>query len=374
MDKVERKSFSKEERIKILKKTDNKCAHCGKKLDHNTMTIEHIFPIYKGGTHDEFNLVALCYECNQEKANMLYHVADYYKYILPEYMETYISKNAELMSSYDMTSKRVFRFDSKMYKFLPDKHKLILYNMVKRKTNKNKVDKVLKNLYVNAIMERAYEGDAKEIYEFVNYLKKHDEITLGANLDICDNEMKILNMIRYGDAYVLRVGGNICGAFLFKTVQDELNIAQLDNIIEVASIQPRFILVFGYVNMLVQEVYNDIMEDIFMSMIAEKTVPLYFNMLDKMYLNKKGFIKIPYKLEGVDGTIEFFTLKEIEKTLKECLTAGLNYKEVDSTTQDKIVEAALYGTDDDLAKLDLGYLKSALGAKTEQDSKKENKE
>ncbi|MBO5387905.1 MAG: HNH endonuclease, partial [Lachnospiraceae bacterium] len=69
MDKIQRKSFNQEERQKILDKTCCSCGHCGKKLDVTEMTVDHIFPLYKGGTHDEYNLIALCKECNNEKSN-----------------------------------------------------------------------------------------------------------------------------------------------------------------------------------------------------------------------------------------------------------------------------------------------------------------
>ena len=94
--KTERKAFSKQEKQNILKKTANKCGHCGKELSVDTMTIEHIFPLYKGGNHDEFNLVALCEDCNNDKSNLVYEITDYYTYILDKYISQYIRKLTDL--------------------------------------------------------------------------------------------------------------------------------------------------------------------------------------------------------------------------------------------------------------------------------------
>ena len=63
--------FGYEDRKAVLKSSYGICAHCGKKLTTKTMTIEHIIPLSRGGANDPENLVALCYDCNQKKGNML---------------------------------------------------------------------------------------------------------------------------------------------------------------------------------------------------------------------------------------------------------------------------------------------------------------
>ena len=71
-EKQKRKKFSYAEKHSILEKTGYRCAHCGKSLDEHTLTIEHIFPVSKGGENNEFNLVALCEDCNFDKSNFTY--------------------------------------------------------------------------------------------------------------------------------------------------------------------------------------------------------------------------------------------------------------------------------------------------------------
>lgn len=74
----ERRLFSHEERKLILKASKGVCAHCGRKLNTKTMTIEHVIPIMRGGTNDIQNLTALCPECNTMKDNLIYLPKSFY--------------------------------------------------------------------------------------------------------------------------------------------------------------------------------------------------------------------------------------------------------------------------------------------------------
>ena len=68
----ERIWYSSHERKEILKANYGVCACCGKKLNVNTMTIDHIIPRSRGGSNGQENLTALCYDCNQKKGNDFY--------------------------------------------------------------------------------------------------------------------------------------------------------------------------------------------------------------------------------------------------------------------------------------------------------------
>jgi hypothetical protein len=163
MDKLVRHFYSKEERQKILEKTGCKCGHCGKELETATMTVEHIFPIAKGGNDDEFNLVALCKTCNYNKGSWVYKVDEYYKYILPEYMRQYVDYNDRAVSTFKRD--RLVNFDAVTYSIVPDKYKELIYNMVKRKAKKKQIEQTVERLTMKVIMDRAFEGDAEEIRE-----------------------------------------------------------------------------------------------------------------------------------------------------------------------------------------------------------------
>ena len=45
------------------------CFYCGRKLDENNRTYDHVIPVQKGGEDKVENLVACCSECNQIKKN-----------------------------------------------------------------------------------------------------------------------------------------------------------------------------------------------------------------------------------------------------------------------------------------------------------------
>ena len=56
-------------RINILKRDNNTCQYCSKKV--NSMTIDHILPKNKGGKDTWENLVAACSKCNTKKGDSL---------------------------------------------------------------------------------------------------------------------------------------------------------------------------------------------------------------------------------------------------------------------------------------------------------------
>lgn len=81
-EREERRFFTDEERKKILKQSYGKCACCGKKLTPETMTVEHIIPLSRGGTNNPQNLTALCKDCNKMKGNMLYIPIGFYSALI----------------------------------------------------------------------------------------------------------------------------------------------------------------------------------------------------------------------------------------------------------------------------------------------------
>ena len=56
---------------------DWKCQICNQKLDE-TYEIDHIIPLFKGGSNDRENLQALCPNCHKKKTidDLLYNIAD----------------------------------------------------------------------------------------------------------------------------------------------------------------------------------------------------------------------------------------------------------------------------------------------------------
>lgn len=66
----ERKAFSKEERMKVYRKTKGHCYLCGDFVDFDKFEIEHKVPISKGGTNDFNNVFCSCHICNAIKQDI----------------------------------------------------------------------------------------------------------------------------------------------------------------------------------------------------------------------------------------------------------------------------------------------------------------
>jgi 5-methylcytosine-specific restriction endonuclease McrA len=55
----------------VLMRDEHTCQYCGKKVSSTTGTIDHVFPIFKGGTTSWRNVVLACKKCNSEKGHLM---------------------------------------------------------------------------------------------------------------------------------------------------------------------------------------------------------------------------------------------------------------------------------------------------------------
>ena len=314
--KTERKAFSKEEKQNILNKTNCLCGHCGKQLTLDTMTIEHIFPLHKGGNHDEFNLVALCEECNNEKSNLVYEITDYYTYIDIEYLPQYMRKLTDLKLQ-NKQSSRLLDVDIKAYDLIPIQYKMTAYNMIKRGTKRKKVMDFLDRVTIKLKLEKAYEADAEEIYNLIEQLRKKSD----DDILLYDSEYDVLNAIKVDEVYVLRSKDKIQGAFIFKRIQQDKNrieLLQLNTIEENSCLKQKYITTLAIVAPYAVDLYNDIMCTFSYSLIKECAIPMFFNKDGKRF-NREAqsyVVEIPYTLEGNDGILSFMTLRGLKNQLK----------------------------------------------------------
>lgn len=51
---------------------DEECIYCGKTVEEDKRSLDHIFPMCRGGKHSVTNLAMSCVKCNQKKANFTY--------------------------------------------------------------------------------------------------------------------------------------------------------------------------------------------------------------------------------------------------------------------------------------------------------------
>jgi len=68
---AKRKSLSKGLRFDIFKRDGFTCQYCGRQPADVVLEIDHILPVYEGGTNDPMNLVTACEDCNRGKGKKL---------------------------------------------------------------------------------------------------------------------------------------------------------------------------------------------------------------------------------------------------------------------------------------------------------------
>lgn len=97
-----RRVYTDKEKEFLLKKSKGRCACCGKKLDLESLTVEHVIPLALGGGNVEDNLVVLCFDCNTNKADTIKGIK-YYKYlsegsrkVLKNYMGLFTATNTRV--------------------------------------------------------------------------------------------------------------------------------------------------------------------------------------------------------------------------------------------------------------------------------------
>ncbi len=204
-EKIEdRTLFSYEDKKRILKKSDGKCAHCGENLTYKNMTIEHVIPLSKGGTNEDRNLVALCKNCNNDKDDNIINPIIYYKYIQEQYIKDLKKQHDAYCEDVTWLTTKQYTKEDRLEVRYTSKSFLSL-NGHNRKCNKEYILK--SGVSQVAVLSKANYTDLKAIHE---YLKKYHK---KMNLDVDDLEETISQVFRIGCIYILRKGSEIIGLF-----------------------------------------------------------------------------------------------------------------------------------------------------------------
>lgn len=66
---AKRKGISKRLRFEIFNRDGFSCVYCGKTAADETLEIDHVVPVSKGGANDKSNLVTACFSCNRGKSD-----------------------------------------------------------------------------------------------------------------------------------------------------------------------------------------------------------------------------------------------------------------------------------------------------------------
>lgn len=102
MSDYKRRRLSKDERRKILRKTEGHCAYCGCELKYNEMQIDHIVPLHVGGEDRECNMLPSCKSCNHYKGGSSLEV--FRKFV--EKMPDTLNRSSGIMSNVDIVFAR----------------------------------------------------------------------------------------------------------------------------------------------------------------------------------------------------------------------------------------------------------------------------
>ena len=66
-------------RREVYEKFNGKCAYCGKNIEFDDMTLDHVHPHSKGGTKTIENIYPCCHLCNVQKGSK--SVEEFRKYL-----------------------------------------------------------------------------------------------------------------------------------------------------------------------------------------------------------------------------------------------------------------------------------------------------
>lgn len=100
---MKRRTITPQERWKVYTRDAGTCQICGRQLQFEEMTIDHIIPLASGGTNQISNFQCSCYSCNQFKSNFI--PREFYDMITEIYW-------------YQVEKRCVSDFTEKMYDFL----------------------------------------------------------------------------------------------------------------------------------------------------------------------------------------------------------------------------------------------------------------
>lgn len=69
--KIKRKRYSAEQRKIIYQRANGRCKLCGRKIELNNFSLDHVIPLSMGGADSMSNLQASCRGCNFQKSYFL---------------------------------------------------------------------------------------------------------------------------------------------------------------------------------------------------------------------------------------------------------------------------------------------------------------
>lgn len=199
----DREQFTEEERSRIVKKSSERCAWCGKKVYFGYgATVDHYVPLKKGGTNDFENLVLMCKDCNEAKGSKIvppsvgaHYLNEEYRNELDTYFDNYIQ-------SFDYTSRgNLLCCDMYEIAVIPE-----VVSTIRTKSQRNKVVRKLNTVQSRYILKRAYPDDEEKLVDYYSkYLAKYN---LLESREAAQKNIKF--WLRFGAIYYIDRNNEIC--------------------------------------------------------------------------------------------------------------------------------------------------------------------
>jgi hypothetical protein len=342
--KMRRREFTTAERQKILDYSNGVCACCKKKLTLESMTIDHLFPLHKGGDNSEINLVALCGTCNNNKSNALYDSLDLMRYVPVDRRADYIEYHIKMLAE-NREKLGLMQCDIKEFHFIPDSVKYVVYQNMKRHGKKKDLARILKSGEAVLTLSRAYTGEAEEIYQFIK-----DRIH--TNSQMYDNEFKVLGAIKNDCVFVLRNKNTLCGVFILKRLNEynKIPLVQLNTIEMNSRLRQKYLFTMAYASSFVDElVFSKIMSYFMEQLERTGAIPIYFGEINDCFTGteQKDLIRIPYEIDNIQGDIGFMQLNNHKQMYKRSMHYAVEHGALTEDELDDYAEAILGYNEDD---------------------------
>jgi hypothetical protein len=210
---VERDELTYDEKERIARKSDHKCAHCGKPVYFGYgATIDHFIPLSKGGTNRDENLIMLCEKCNKDKGNLILYPHDYVTYLDKKHTDRLMGYFKSYVSSFEYIERRnLLACDRYMVLVTPFKQ----VDYKGRKRSQPQHSSPIKNYVIRAEL-----GDVPRLQAyFIKYLKKYDMLD-----DIEAAKLNIEFWMRFGCIYYIEKDEEI-KLMMTVTATEDLGVA-----------------------------------------------------------------------------------------------------------------------------------------------------